>query len=270
MKNIIKKRYLIFIGSTTYISLVTTYAYSIDNILIQVLLQIIEWALLPVPFISIFLCLLDISYIIDSYIGKAKENELVATLGAAVMRSDGVVSHKERNVFLSYISNKYNDKKREKEIVRILDIKLKKPVQIGDICIESNEYVHYNRRFSICRAMFRIALVENGICSQEKHLLEKTMRLLKLSKKDKEHLWAEFGFNQRIEEKRDDNKFIGYLRIMELGVNATQADIKKKYKELCFEHHPDRYENCDEMTKNFHNNKMKSINEAYNILLKNY
>lgn len=204
---------------------------------------------------------------------KSKENELVATLAAAVMRSDGVVSDKEKNIFFNYIKHKYNDKNREKEIINILYEKLKNPVKIVDICLESKEYVHYNRRFSICRAMFRIASIEDGICEHEKKLLEKTMNLLSLSKVDKEHLRNEFGFNHRFKEKEKkpiDKNISASLKIFGLGNKTTKEDIKKKYKELCFEHHPDRYENCDEMTKNYHNDMMKSINEAYDILLKNY
>lgn len=270
----IKKRYIIFLISLLLNYYLTGNDFLSESpILIQILFSISCILLIPTLFLSGALCLIHIRSIIDFYISISAENELVATLGAAVMRSDGVVSEKEKNIFFSYISNKYNDKKREKKIINILNEKLKNPVKITNICIENKEYVKYNRRFSICRAMFRIAATENGICSQEKQLLEKTMRLLSLSNIDKEHLRAEFGFNHRIEEENYITKIKGNnkeLKTLGLNNNATLEEIKKKYKELCFEHHPDKYENSDETTKNYHNERMKEINEAYNILVKQY
>lgn len=224
-------------------------------------------------FLIVFLVILFIIYIIieiNKYKKTEAENELVATLGAAVMRSDGVVSKKEYDIFTIYIHNKYNDLSREKDILSILNEKLKKPVKIGYICLENKDYVHYNRRFSIVRAMFRIAAAENGICEQERLLLEKTMILLSLSKVDKDYLRKEFEINYRKEEQKSttlSNKN-EYYQILGVSYNATIEEVKKRYKELCFEHHPDRYENSDETTKKYHNEKMKSINEAYNEILK--
>lgn len=273
MKIKIKKRYFLFLVISIYLYFVTEYGMLINSSVLIELLKICGLLLIPLWFIFGALCLVHIGKLLgpDSI---EKENELVATLGAAIMRSDGIVSVKEKNIFYNYIKKIYNDGKREKEIINILNEKLKNPVKIADICIENKEYVTYNRRFSICQTMYKIAAIENGICEHEKKLLEKTMNLLSLSKTDKEHLKAEFGFNHRLKENKEsiniDNSKRKNLKIFGLNNTATKDEIKKKYKELCFEHHPDRYENSDEMTKKYHSNKMKQINEAYNILIKNY
>ena len=45
----------------------------------------------------------------------------------------------------------------------------------------------------------------------------------------------------------------------------TEENIKKVYRSLCFQYHPDAHQNEDE---EYYNNMMKQINEAYEILRK--
>lgn len=54
-----------------------------------------------------------------------------------------------------------------------------------------------------------------------------------------------------------------------LGVtpNATQDEIKKKYRELVKKYHPDKYRTTDKAK--FYEEKIKEINEAYDLLTKN-
>lgn len=55
-----------------------------------------------------------------------------------------------------------------------------------------------------------------------------------------------------------------------LGVNrgASQDEIKKAYRKLAKEHHPDRFVNSSDSEKKYHENKMKEINDAYENLTK--
>ena len=55
-----------------------------------------------------------------------------------------------------------------------------------------------------------------------------------------------------------------------LGVNrgASQDEIKKAYRKLAKEHHPDRFVNSSDSEKKYHESKMKEINDAYENLTK--
>lgn len=52
---------------------------------------------------------------------------------------------------------------------------------------------------------------------------------------------------------------------MELGESATLSEIKKAYRRLSGEWHPDR---CKEKEKKLCHEKMKQINRAYEVILK--
>ncbi len=57
-----------------------------------------------------------------------------------------------------------------------------------------------------------------------------------------------------------------YYRILGLKDGASQEEIKKAYRQLAKEHHPDKFVNASDSEKKFHEGKMKEINEAYENL----
>jgi len=63
-----------------------------------------------------------------------------------------------------------------------------------------------------------------------------------------------------IEEKIKVNCNKNYYQILSIDEFASDIEIKKSYRRLCFKYHPDR--NSSENN----NKKMKDINEAYAIL----
>ena len=57
-----------------------------------------------------------------------------------------------------------------------------------------------------------------------------------------------------------------YYRILGLKDGASQEEIKKAYRQLAKEHHPDKFANASDSEKKYHESKMKEINEAYENL----
>ena len=57
-----------------------------------------------------------------------------------------------------------------------------------------------------------------------------------------------------------------YYRILGVKDGASQEEIKKAYRQLAKEHHPDKFVNASDSENKFHENKMKEINEAYENL----
>ena len=57
-----------------------------------------------------------------------------------------------------------------------------------------------------------------------------------------------------------------YYRILGVKDGASQEEIKKAYRQLAKEHHPDKFVNASDSEKKFHEDKMKEINEAYENL----
>lgn len=51
--------------------------------------------------------------------------------------------------------------------------------------------------------------------------------------------------------------------VLGISTNATDAEVKKAYRKLAMEYHPDRYANSSEEVRIRANEKFRKVNEAY-------
>ncbi|MGY0394979.1 MULTISPECIES: J domain-containing protein [unclassified Fusobacterium] len=61
-----------------------------------------------------------------------------------------------------------------------------------------------------------------------------------------------------------------YYTILGVTKDAGKDEIKKAYRDLVKQHHPDKFTNASESEKEYHENKLKEINEAYEKLSKDF
>jgi DnaJ-domain-containing protein 1 len=65
---------------------------------------------------------------------------------------------------------------------------------------------------------------------------------------------------QKLSKRKD------YYKILGIGKNASDDEIKKAYRKLAMSHHPDRHAHSSEEERKDHEIKFKEVGEAYNIL----
>ena len=61
-----------------------------------------------------------------------------------------------------------------------------------------------------------------------------------------------------------------YYKVLGVNPNATKEEIKKAYRELVKQHHPDKFTNAPEEERAYHEKRIKEINEAYDKLSKDF
>jgi len=58
-----------------------------------------------------------------------------------------------------------------------------------------------------------------------------------------------------------------YYKILGVSKQADEIEIKKAYKKLALQHHPDRHSDANEEERSNQEKKFKDLGEAYNCLI---
>lgn len=137
-------------------------------------------------------------------------------------------------------------------------------------------YMPRSEAFTFMNKMFKLAIADDGITKEEQTLLALMVLGSNLTQKDVEFLWKSYSSLFRDDEKesgsgethsensatRKSNPHLKpYYEILGLDDTTSDAEIKKAYRALALQYHPDlpknanRIKECEEM--------MVKINEAY-------
>ena len=68
--------------------------------------------------------------------------------------------------------------------------------------------------------------------------------------------------------KRPINPTFNAYKILNIPTNSSKEDVKRAYRELVKQHHPDKFVNANDQEKEFHEKKLKEINDAYAYITK--
>ena len=70
-------------------------------------------------------------------------------------------------------------------------------------------------------------------------------------------------------QRSTNNAFAAY-RTLNIPTTSSKDEVKKAYRELVKQHHPDKFVNANDQEKEFHEKKLKEINDAYEYIMKRY
>ncbi len=107
--------------------------------------------------------------------------------------------------------------------------------------------------------LLRVSSADGSISNEEEHMLLSAIRIFNYSNADYERLKSRYV--------KTSNK---YYAILKCDENSTNDEIKKQYRKLVSEYHPDKIESKglpEEFIK-FANTKFKEIQEAYDNIKK--
>lgn len=175
---------------------------------------------------------------------------------AAVMKADGKVLRSELDYVKTFLIRKFG-KESAGEALKMLRDLLKQNIPIEDVTYQIRNQLDYHSRLELLHLLYGIALADNRIQRAEQLLIDKIAYYLGISSSDQQSIRSMF-------DKADGSAY----RILGISRDASEEEIKKAYRKLATENHPDKVSYLGEDFRKDAEEKFQKINEAYEKIKK--
>jgi len=177
-------------------------------------------------------------------------------LSAAVMKADGKVVKSEleyvKNFFLSQFGLEETNR-----LILILKEVLNQEINLRDVSVQVGQFMDYPSRLQLLHYLFGIATADRQIDKSEEQVIEQISGYMGIDSSDYTSIKAMFVRN--INNAYD---------ILELTPEATDEEVKKTYRRLAVQYHPDKVAHLGEDIKKAATKKFQNLNAAYDEIKK--
>jgi DnaJ like chaperone protein len=247
------------------------------------------WILIAAgPFLILVITILNLFFIIKnnkySYYKKkdfSKDNKdyliFLVVCSAKIIKANGTIDFLKRDKVKEFFVYNYSfDSKSLLWIEEILDKELAYNRSIVSLSMDINRILSYSLKISLVDFLFQLATTSGLATNLEKNLLEEFVRVLQITNQDYKYLKIRYFFNNNSNKNyyssffsdinKNNNQREKYCKIMEIGSDANQEEIKAQYRKLAKRFHPDVVAHLGEKERKLAEIKMKQIQEAYEFL----
>ena len=200
-----------------------------------------------------------------NYFNTAQKEQLFASsviaLSAKLAKADGNVSKDEIIAFKRIFEFPKED---EKAIANIFNAAKKSVDGYKEIAKQVFQVFKYDKNllFELLNSLFTIAYADKYLHPKEKNMLLEISKVFQFSNDEFESIYNIFNR----EASEENNMIDSSYKILGIPKNVNDSELKKRYKELIKEYHPDRLQGMG-LPKEFielANKKLIAINKAYN------
>jgi len=177
-------------------------------------------------------------------------------LSGAVMKADGKVLKSELEYVKTFLKQQFPPQFASEQISSFKDI-LKKDFNLSQICGDITGVMSMQQRSMLVQYLFGIAKADGHVSDSEVKVIAQIAAYLRIPTMEFEQLKAMF-----YKSTSDAYRALG------LDNTASDADVKKAYRKMAIQHHPDKYEQMGEAHQKAAKEKFQKIQEAYETIKK--
>lgn len=176
-------------------------------------------------------------------------------LSASVIKADGRTTSQELSVLRSFFSRNFGEQagNEAEEIVREL---LNKDYNLYDVCSQIRSSMDHSQRLQLYSYLVALG-ASDGLHQREVDILETIATYIGLSKNEVDSVFAQF-------RPGNDSNY----RILEIGPDATDDEVKKAYRKMAVKYHPDKVATLGEDVQKAAEEKFKAVSKAYEEICK--
>ena len=133
-----------------------------------------------------------------------------------------------------FLVRQFGEKAAKEAVSSLKDI-LKKNTQIRDACLEVRMSLDYSSRMQLIHVLFNLAAADNAIQPAEIDVIELIARYIAITSPDFESI-------KNIYIPKTDS----YYKILEIDPSISNNEVKKAYRKLAMQYHPDKVSHMGE------------------------
>ncbi len=175
---------------------------------------------------------------------------------AAVMKADGRVMKSELDYVKSYFVQAFGINTAN-EATRMLRDILKQDIPLRDVSLQLKQHLDYPSRVQMLHLLFGVASADGRIDPSEQRIIQQISGYLGITQADYTTVLNMFV-------KSTDSSY----KILGISKDASDDEVKKAYRKLAVEYHPDKVSYLGDDFKKVAQEKFQKINEAYENIKK--
>lgn len=177
-------------------------------------------------------------------------------LSAAVMKADGKVVRSELDYIKNFFLQQFGLVETERLILMLREI-LKQEINVKDVSVQIGQNMDYPSRLQMLHFLFGIATADGLVDASESRVIEEISDFMGIRSTDFASIRAMFVKN--INSAYD---------ILEITPEATNEEVKKAYRRLAVEYHPDKVAHLGEDIRKSATEKFQTLSAAYEEIKK--
>ena len=180
----------------------------------------------------------------------------MVVLSAAVMQADERVLKSELDYVKQFFRTNFGQAQAE-QLTLALREALKNPVDVRGVCMQIRANMPHAKRLLLLQYLYGIARADGNVDPREVDLIRRMAAALGISDKDRASIEAPFH-----SDKPDP------YTVLEIGRDASDAEIKRAYRRLALKFHPDKVRDMGEAYAKQAKTRFLEVQEAYENLKK--
>ena len=180
----------------------------------------------------------------------------MVVLSAAVMQADERVLKSELDYVKQFFRTNFGQAQAE-QLTLALREALKNPVDVRGVCMQIRANMPHAKRLLLLQYLYGIAQADGNVDPREVDLIRRMAAALGISDKDRASIETPFH-----SDKPDP------YTVLEIGRDASDAEVKKAYRRLALKFHPDKVRDMGEAYAKQTETRFLEVQEAYENLKK--
>lgn len=183
-------------------------------------------------------------------------NVSLLVLSAAVMKANGKVKKSELAYVKQFLVAQFGEDKTKQLLLVLKDI-LEQEIPLNDVTQQISMHMNRAMRLQLMQYLFGIAKADGLVDDNEVNLLQQIAFGLHISTPDFNSLKAMFYTDSA-----------SHYEVLGVSKTASDAEIKKAYRKLAVEYHPDKVATLGADYQKAAKEKFQKIQEAYDRIKK--